>query len=70
MTPEAYNYARFDDYVEHGAEQAEFASFPDHLHAGDPAPEITGTLLDEGERIALSSIWGRRTVVVEFGSFT
>ncbi len=70
MTADAYNYERFDDYVEKGAEQQEFAAFPGVLHAGDRAPDITGTLLDDGERVALSSIWRRRTVVVEFGSFT
>lgn len=70
MTTADYNYARFDDYVEHGGEQREFAAFPDVLHAGGRAPEITGTLLDDGERVALSSIWRRQTVAVEFGSFT
>jgi hypothetical protein len=70
MTAEHYNYARFDDYVEHGDEQREFAAFPDLLHAGDPAPDISGTLLAGGEAVALSSIWQQRTVVVEFGSFT
>jgi hypothetical protein len=70
MTTEGYNYERFDDYVAHGGEQAEFAAFPNLLHAGDPAPEITGVLLADGERITLSSIWRKRTVVVEFGSFT
>jgi hypothetical protein len=66
----AYNYERFDDYVAHGEEQPEFAAFADHLHAGDEAPEIAGVLLDAREQLALSSIWRRRTVVVEFGSFT
>ena len=66
----AYNYERFDDYVESGAEQREFGAFANLLHAGDAAPEITGTLLGAGEPITLSSIWRKRTVVVEFGSFT
>jgi hypothetical protein len=70
MNATAYNYERFDDYVERGDEQREFAAFRDVLHAGARAVEITGTLLDGAERIALSSIWRRRTVVVEFGSFT
>ena len=61
---------RFDEYVEGGNEQREFAGFPNHLHAGDPAPEISGTLLDDGSAVALSAVWQRRTVVVEFGSFT
>jgi hypothetical protein len=69
MNGSTYNYERFDDYVANGAEEAEFAAFPDRLHAGDAAPEISGTLLDGGQ-LALSEMWRRRTVVVEFGSFT
>ena len=65
-----YNYERFDAYVAGGAEQREFAAFPDHLHAGDQAPEISGVLLDDRNHLALSEVWRRRTVVVEFGSFT
>jgi hypothetical protein len=59
MNADAYNYEQFDTYVEHGGEQREFAAFPGLLHAGDPAPEIAGTLLAEGEAVALSSIWQR-----------
>jgi hypothetical protein len=65
-----YNYETFDGYLASGAEEREFTAWPDLLHAGEPAPEIAGTLLDDGEQIALSSVWKRRTVVVEFGSFT
>jgi hypothetical protein len=64
-----YNYETFDGYVASGTEQREFAAWPDLLHAGGSAPEIAGTLLD-GDQLALSSVWKRRTVVVEFGSFT
>jgi hypothetical protein len=64
-----YNYETFDGYVASGDEQREFAVWPDLLHAGEAAPEIAGTSLD-GEQLALSSVWKRRTVVVEFGSFT
>ena len=67
---DAYNYDRFDTYVEDGREEREFGAFPNHLHAGQPAPEISGVLLDERNDLALSEIWRRRTVVVEFGSFT
>ncbi|MBA2529734.1 MAG: hypothetical protein H0V19_07210 [Euzebyales bacterium] len=67
---DAYNYDRFDAYVSDGREEREFAAFPNLLHAGDPAPDITGHLLNDRNRIALSEIWRRRTVVVEFGSFT
>lgn len=65
-----YNYATFDGYVASGADRREFGAWPDLLHAGESAPEIAGTLLDSGDPLALSSIWKRRTVVVEFGSFT
>jgi hypothetical protein len=64
-----YNYETFDGYVASGAEQREFAAWPDLLHAGDPAPDIAGTLLDD-DQLTLSSVWKHRTVVVEFGSFT
>lgn len=70
MDAAEYNYAHFDAYVESGAEQREFGAWPDLLHAGQRAPEIAGMLLDTGEQVALSSVWGQRTVVVEFGSFT
>jgi hypothetical protein len=70
MSALAYNYDRFDVYVEDGREQHEFAAFPNLLHAGDPAPEISGLLLNDRNQVALSEIWRRRTVVVEFGSFT
>lgn len=66
----AYNYDRFDVYVEDGRERREFEAFPNLLHAGDPAPEIDGLLLNTGGRITLSHIWRKRTVVIEFGSFT
>ena len=70
MQAAEYNYDRFDLYVQDGAEQREFSAFPNHLHAGDEAPEISGVLLDERNRLSLSEVWRRRTVVVEFGSFT
>ncbi len=70
MDATTYNYATFDGYVDGGHEQREFAAWPDHLHAGELAPDILGTALDDGTEVALSSIWKRRTVVVEFGSFT
>lgn len=70
MSAAQYNYERFDDYVADGREEREFAAFPNRLHAGDAAPEITGLLLDERNDLALSEIWRQRTVVVEFGSFT
>lgn len=67
---EVYNYPAFDGYVRSGADEAEFAAWPDLLHVGQRAPEIAGTVLDSGEQLALSSLWRRQTVVVEFGSFT
>ena len=67
---DAYNYASFDDYVSTGADEREFGAWPDLLHVGGQAPDIVATSLDTGEQVALSSIWKRRSVVVEFGSFT
>ena len=45
----AYNYERFDAYVESGEDEREFGAFPNMLHAGDRAPDGEVTLLD-GER--------------------
>lgn len=70
MSATGYNYERFDAYVESGAEVAEFASFPDHLHAGDPAPDASLVDLDDGSEVRLSDLWAGRNLVMEFGSFT
>ena len=67
---EAYNYATFDGYVATGADQREFDAWPNLRHVGERVPDIVATGLDSGEQVALSSIWQRRSVVVEFGSFT
>ncbi len=67
---DAYNYERFDAYVRDGREREEFAAFGDHLHTGEAAPDATLTRLEDGERIALSSLWARSCAVLEFGSFT
>ncbi len=69
-TVEAYNYASFDHYVATGADEREFDAWPNLLHVGEHAADIVATSLDTGEQVALSSIWKRRSVVVEFGSFT
>jgi hypothetical protein len=65
-----YNYERFDEYVRSGREQTEFSVFPNHLHAGDAAPDATLVRLDDGERVTLSALWRAAPLVVEFGSFT
>ncbi len=70
MPSTGYNYERFDAYVESGAEVAEFASFPAHLHAGGPAPDALLTVLNDGTQVRLSDLWADRNLVVEFGSFT
>ena len=70
MSSNGYNYERFDHYVESGAELAEFTAFPGHLHAGDPAPDASLTVLNDGTEVTLSSLWADRNLVVEFGSFT
>ena len=65
-----YNYDRFDLYVESGGEIDEFAAFPHHLHAGDPAPDVALTALEDGRAVRLSDLWSDRNLVLEFGSFT
>ena len=65
----AYNYERFDAYVEQGEEEQEFGAFPNLLHAGERAPDGELQLVD-GERVRLSELWRRNGVVLEFGSFT
>lgn len=65
-----YNYERFDQYVAEGTEAEEFGAFADLLHAGDRAPDIVGTGLDDGASLRLSEVWRRQTTVVEFASFT
>jgi hypothetical protein len=65
----AYNYERFDAYVEQGEDEPEFGAFPNMLHAGERAPDGELLALD-GERVRLSELWRRNGVVLEFGSFT
>jgi hypothetical protein len=65
----AYNYERFDVYVESGEDEREFGAFPNTLHAGEQAPDGELTLLD-GNRVRLSELWAEQPVVLEFGSFT
>lgn len=65
----AYNYERFDLYVESGEDEREFGAFPNMLHAGERAPDGELQTL-EGERVRLSELWRRSGVVLEFGSFT
>jgi hypothetical protein len=66
----AYNYERFDDYVESGRAGLDFDAFRDILHVGDKAPDFTTTLLDDGSEVQVGDMWKRRPVVMEFGSFT
>jgi hypothetical protein len=65
----AYNYERFDRYVESGQDEREFDAFPNMLHAGERAPDGELALLD-GERVRLSELWQERGLMLEFGSFT
>lgn len=64
-----YNYERFDEYVASGADEPEFAGFPNFLHAGERAPDGELLLLG-GSPLRLSDVWHGRGVVLEFGSFT
>jgi hypothetical protein len=65
----AYNYERFDVYVESGEDEREFAAFPNMLHAGERAPDGELTSLDGGS-MRLSELWRKQPLVLEFGSFT
>jgi len=65
-----YNYERFDEYVETGVDEREFAAFPNMLHAGERAPDGELLRLDDGSRVRLSELWRGAGVVLEFGSFT
>ena len=65
----AYNYEHFDVYVESGEDECEFGRFPNILHAGERAPDGELTVLG-GARVRLSELWQRRSLVLEFGSFT
>ena len=56
--------------MESGSEIDEFASFANHLHAGDPAPDASLIALDDGGEVRLSDLWANRNLVLEFGSFT
>lgn len=70
MTGPEYNYDRFDQYVESGAELAEFSAFANLLHAGDPAPDASLLRLDDEAEVRLSELWADHNLVIEFGSFT
>jgi len=65
----AYNYERFDAYVEAGEDEREFGAFANILHAGERAPDGELTVL-EADPVRLSQLWATRGIVVEFGSFT
>jgi hypothetical protein len=65
----AYNYERFDEYVESGTDEREFGAFPNMLHAGERAPDGELQLLDR-KSVRLSELWRERGIVLEFGSFT
>jgi hypothetical protein len=70
MKANGYNYDRFDEYVASGDDAVEFSAFPNHLHAGDPAPDALLTRLDDGGEVRLSEMWSGRNLVIEFGSYT
>ncbi len=67
VTPEQYNYSRFELGED---EQRAFADFRGSNHVGDAAPD--GELIDAltGETVRLSNLWKRKHLVLEFGSFT
>ncbi len=66
----AYNYERFDAYVESGEDEREFGAFPNQLHAGERAPDAELRPLDGDGTVRLSELWAPQGIVLEFGSFT
>lgn len=66
----AYNYERFDDYVEAGDELREFGAFPSGVHAGEAAPDGVLIRLEGGAPVRLSELWAERPVALEFGSLS
>ena len=60
-----YNYSTFTTSEARGRTR----QFAEILHAGDEAPDFE-LPTPEGERIRLSSLRGRKHVLLEFGSIT
>lgn len=69
MGSSGYNYEHFDEYIERGGD-GEFLAFRNALHVGDVAPDFSAIRLDDGATVALSDLWQRQPMVMEFGSFT
>ena len=63
---DAYNYADFDMQ----REQPPFEAFPNHLHAGQRAPDFALEDLEGGATVRLAELWAEAPLVIEFGSFT
>jgi hypothetical protein len=64
-----YNYEHFDEYIERGGDD-EFLAFRDLLHVAERAPGFVAIRLDDGSEVAVSELWRRQPLVMEFGSFT
>lgn len=60
-----YNYADFTG----DESQGDFAAFMGRPHVGEKMPDGTLTRLDDGEPVALASLWRERHVILEFGSY-
>lgn len=60
-----YNYADFTGEDSQG----DFVAFMGSPHVGDKMPDGMLTRLDDGESVALSSLWQTSHLVVEFGSY-
>lgn len=66
QSAEEYNYP---DFVM-SREMPAFQAFPDHLRAGQRAPDAELVRLDDMAKVKLSDYWRDGPVVTEFGSFT
>lgn len=60
-----YNYADFTG----DESQGDFAGYMESPHVGEKMPEGVLTRLDDGEPVALSSLWQTSHLVIEFGSY-
>lgn len=66
---ETYNYARFDEHVQH-VRDSTTAGFRQSLHVGERAADFALVRLDDGQQVRLADLWRSKPLVMEFGSFT
>jgi hypothetical protein len=67
VTPTEYNYATFNLRNEMG-KFSEFQTLA--LHTGSRAPDFPLEDLETGQSVSLKDLWGNRSLIIEFGSYT